>query len=73
MLTYCFQVDKVLFVCVTEWNANPVIITVESTDYPVEKITFPTVTICREDNKADVVPFITKLFDYVRFPCYENM
>jgi hypothetical protein len=31
-----------------EWNENPGIITVETTDYPVENITFPTVTVCRD-------------------------
>jgi hypothetical protein len=55
-----------------EWNNNPVIITVETTDFPVENISFPTVTVCREDNEPNCFEFVTKIFDYFPFPCFEN-
>ena len=31
----------------TDWTSNPVLISVETTDYPVEDIPFPAITICR--------------------------
>ena len=57
---------------ISEWNTNPVLIRVETTDYPVENILFPTVTICREDNSIDSFQFITKMLDYINFPCFED-
>lgn len=56
----------------TEWNGYPILITVETTDYPVENITFPTVTVCREDNEPNCFNFVTKIFDYLPFPCFDN-
>ena len=55
----------------TEWNLNPVLITVETTDYPVEKIPFPAVTICRKDNNPNRIHLTASILDYVKFPCYE--
>jgi hypothetical protein len=63
---------KITKFLISEWNANPILITVETTDYPVENITFPTVTVCREDNKPNCFEFVAKMFDYVPFPCVEN-
>jgi hypothetical protein len=48
------------------------LITVETTDYPVEKILFPTVTVCREDNEVKTFEFAAKMLDYVKFPCFES-
>jgi hypothetical protein len=61
------------FFSISEWNANPVLITVETTDYPIEKIIFPSVTVCREDNSINSFEFISKIFDYVKFPCFDDM
>jgi hypothetical protein len=55
-----------------EWGSNPILTTVESSDYPVENIIFPTVTVCREDNKPNCFEFVTKIFDYVDFPCFDH-
>ena len=57
----------------TEWNGNPVLISVETTDFPVENIHFPTVTVCREDNEPNCFEFVAKLFDYIQFPCFEEL
>jgi hypothetical protein len=45
---------------------------VETTDYPVEKISFPSVTVCWEDNDPNCFEFITKIFDFADFPCFDN-
>jgi hypothetical protein len=49
-----------------------VLITVERTDYPVEKILHPTVTVCREDNDPNRFELTAKLLDTVKFPCFDN-
>jgi hypothetical protein len=37
-------------------------------DYPVEKIPFPTVTVCPQQNDFNPLGFITKIMDYANFP-----
>ena len=65
--------DRPLFTF-TDWNANPVLITVESTHYPVKKIHFPTVTVWRpESNKPNCFEFVTKILDYYPFPCFDDL
>jgi hypothetical protein len=56
----------------TEWRGNPVLISVETTDYPIENIIFPTVTTCREENEPNCFYFFAKLFDYLPFPCFDD-
>ena len=56
----------------SEWNANPVLITVETTDYPIENIVFPTVTVCPDDGGINTFEFVAKMFDYVKFPCFDD-
>ena len=56
----------------SEWNANPVLITVETTDYPIENIIFPTVTVCSDDGGVNTFEFVAKMFDYVKFPCFDD-
>ena len=60
------------FKYVLEWNANPILISVETTEFPVENISFPTVTVCREDNEPNCFEFLTKMADYIKFPCFDN-
>ena len=56
----------------SDWNSNPVLTTLETSDYPVENLTFPSVTICREDNEPNCLEFAAKILDHVPFPCFEN-
>ena len=56
----------------SEWNANPILISVETTDFPIENITFPSVTICREDNDQNCFEFVSKIFDFAEFPCFDE-
>ena len=51
---------------------NPVMIYVDTTDYPVEKIPFPTVTVCQKDNDPNKVQMISKILNHVKFPCYDD-
>ena len=44
----------------------------ETSDYPVENIIFPTVTVCREDNEPNCFKFATKIFDFVDFPFFDH-
>jgi hypothetical protein len=55
-----------------EWISNPISIVIENPDYPVENIPFPTVTVCREENKPNFFEFIAKILDYVSFPCFDD-
>jgi hypothetical protein len=60
------------YIFFSEWNENPILITIETTDYPIENITFPTVTVCREENEPNCFEFVTKIFDYFPFPCFDD-
>jgi hypothetical protein len=47
-------------------------ILVETTDYPVEKIPFPTVTICQKDNDPNKLILLEKILNHVKYPCYQD-
>ena len=51
---------------------NPVMIYVDTTDYPVEKIPFPTVTVCQKDNDPNKVQMLAKILNHVKFPCFDD-
>jgi hypothetical protein len=55
-----------------DWMDNPVMIYVETTDYPVEKIPFPTVTVCQKDNDPNNFQMMAKILNHVKFPCYDD-
>jgi hypothetical protein len=57
---------------VTEWSSNPVMISVETTDYPIQNIPFPAITICRKDNNPNRMQFTAKVLDFVQFPCFDD-
>jgi hypothetical protein len=63
---------KVGLCFVTEWQNNPVLITLETTDLPVEEIPFPAITICPEKNEPSCFEIIAKILDYVEFPIFED-
>ena len=56
----------------SEWQTNPYLITLETTDYPVENIPFPAVTICPEKNEPGCFEIVTKIFDFVEFPIFQE-
>ena len=51
-----------------EWISNPISIVIETPDYPVENIPFPTVTVCPDENYFNPLGFISKLLDFSKFP-----
>ena len=48
------------------------VIYVDTTDYPVEKIPFPTVTVCQKDNDPNKVQMLAKILNHVKFPCFDD-
>jgi len=62
----------VIFSLTSEWQTNPVLITVETTDFSVENVPFPTVTICPERSDPNCFEFLAKIYDYVQFPIFEK-
>ena len=68
---YNLYVNKCLFSIV--WiNDEPVIDILESTFYPIEKVEFPTVTLCPKSSNSDRWRAVTKLFDYLDVKCPEK-
>jgi hypothetical protein len=60
----------ILYSCtILGWKDNPVITTIQSTAYPVEKIMFPTVTICDEGHNVYRWGMVVKLLDYLQMAC----
>lgn len=59
-------------ITILEWNTNPILISVETTDYPIENINFPSITVCREDNEQNCFEFVSKIMDHIQFPCFDE-
>lgn len=57
---------------ILEWSENPTVILVETTNYPVDRIPFPSVTICQQDTSPNPWNFMEKLLNFVEYPCYED-
>jgi hypothetical protein len=51
---------------------NPVLITVDTTDYPVDNLPFPAVTLCRENNDPNRFHLASKVLDHLAWPCYNR-
>lgn len=64
---------SIKYLILIEWQTNPVVITVETTDFPVEDILFPSITICREEQGSSCFEIVTKIFDYVEFPIFQEL
>ena len=60
ILAVCLGVFFAIFLSVkayVEWKDNPVLTTVATTGFPIEKVEFPAITIC-----AQVIPFLATLY-----------
>ena len=53
----------------TAWNENPTITIIETISYPIEKVTFPTVTICPQNSNPDRWGPTIKIFDHFQRHC----
>ena len=51
------------------WAANPTITVSETMTYPIEKVLFPTVTICPTNANLDRWGVPVKIFDYLKRRC----
>ena len=51
------------------WQSNPTITIVDTTTWPIEKVDFPTVTICPKSYTSDRWGPVTKIFDYLKLSC----
>ena len=53
----------------TAWNENPTITIIETMAYPIEKVIFPTVTICPQTSNPDRWGPTIKIFDHFQRHC----
>ena len=58
---------------ITEWETNPTINVIETMSYPLEKVDFPTVTLCPVSPDPDRWGFAVKLFDYLEVHCVKPL
>ena len=52
-----------------EWVEEPVIDILDTTSYPIEKVDFPTVTLCQDSPNTDRWGPVIKVFDYMNLIC----
>ena len=58
-----------IFFLILVWIEEPVIDVLDSTSFPIEKVEFPTITICQKSpNSERWGPFI-KVFDHMNVVC----
>ena len=51
------------------WYESPTITVLETMTYPIEELTFPTVTLCPQDTNPDRWGATIKILDYVKRRC----
>ena len=51
------------------WYDSPTITVLETMTYPIEELTFPTVTLCPQDTNPDRWGATIKILDYVKRRC----
>ena len=54
------------------WYESPTMTVLETMTYPIEELTFPTVTLCPRNSKPDRWGPTIKLFDYMKKRCSTN-
>jgi hypothetical protein len=53
-----------------DWQENPVQTVIETTNYPVQNVPFPTVTVCPgEANRPLRFGFTEAFFNFIRYRC----
>ncbi len=55
-----------------EWSTNPVIVTLDSLNYPTDHIPFPTITICDKENQPSMVSLVAKIMNHVDYLCFDD-
>ena len=54
------------------WNDFPTIAISETMTYPIEKVTFPAVTLCPQNSNPDGWGPAIKIFDYMKRSCFDT-
>lgn len=69
----CFLRQSNTFFCLLlEWSTNPVIVTLDSLNYPTDNIPFPTITICDKENQPSMYAIVAKIMNHVDYICFED-
>ena len=55
----------------SEWIDEPVIDILDSASFPIEKVEFPTATLCPKSSNSDRLGPVIKTFDYL--PSFDRM
>ena len=58
-----------LYFCFLAWYNSPIVTVLETLTYPIEELTFPTVTVCPRDSNPDRWGPTIKLFDFLDRRC----
>ena len=64
-----FIEHSLLLLFLIVWSENPTITIIETMSYPIEKVIFPTVTLCPQNNDPDRWGPIIKIFDHFQRRC----
>ena len=51
------------------WSKNPTLTIIETMTHPIDKVTFPAVTICPKSSNPDRWGPVIKVFDYMKRRC----
>ena len=57
---------------ITAWKKHPTITEVYTMTYPIEKVTFPTITLCPENSNPDRWGPTIKVFDFFQRQCLSH-
>jgi len=55
-----------------DWSANPVIVALDSLNYPNENIPFPTISICDKENQPNIYRLASKVLNHVEYLCFDD-
>ena len=64
-----FECPHMLFIFAVWVEEKPVIDILDTTSFPIEKVEFPTVTLCPASSNSDRWGATIKLFDYLNVVC----
>ena len=54
------------------WSKNPTMTIIETMTYPIDRVPFPSVTICPKSSNPDRWGPVIKVFDYLQRKCPSN-
>ena len=57
------------YFCFLAWYNSPIVTVLETLTYPIEELSFPTVTVCHRDSNPDRWGPTIKVFDFLDRRC----